>query len=153
MAATFGWKRTITCIFAVSNFYREWTIQLFLGAWALPKSPLKSPKSLVRPRKSRWRLSGRRYRSSLSRRFSTFQPSRNDQAIFLSLMTPLAWLSDVSKVVNRNRRPRKLFVFRLRLLLSSSSFREPSAVLSESMTTKPAQTHVYIFWVVHLLAG
>ena len=69
-------------------------------------------------------------------------------------MIPLAWLSDVSKVVNRNRRPRKLFRH-LRLLLSSSSsssFREPSAVLSESMTTKPAQTHVYIFWVVHLLA-
>ena len=48
--------------------------------------PLKSPKSLVRRRKSRWRLSRRRCRSSLSRRFSTFQPSRNDQAIFLSLI-------------------------------------------------------------------
>ena len=88
-------------------------------------------------------------RSSLSRRFSTFQPSRNDQAIFLSLMIPLARLSDVSKVVNRNRRPRKLFIFFVFFFLSS--FREPSAVLSESMTTKPAQTHVYIFWVVHLL--
>ena len=62
------------------------------------------PKSLVRRRKSRWRLSGRRCRSSLSRRFLTFQPSKNDQAIFLSLMILLAWLSDVSKVVNRNRR-------------------------------------------------
>ena len=38
-------------------------------------------------------------------------------------------------------------------LLFLSSFSEPSAVLSETMSTKPAQTHVYIFWVVHLLAG
>ena len=108
----------------------------------LPRSPLNSPTSLVRRRKSRWRLSGRRCGSSLSRRFSTFQPSRNDQAIFLSLKIPLARLIDVSKVVNRNRRPRKMFFL-------SSSF---SAVLSETMTTKPAHTHVYIFWVVHLLA-
>ena len=61
---------------------------------------------------------------------------------------PLARLTDVSKAVNRNRRPHELFVFFL------SSLSEPSAVLSEIMTTtKPAQTHVYIFWVVHLLAG
>ena len=60
--------------------------------------------------------------------------SRNDQAIFLSLKIPLVRLTDVSKVVNRNRCPRKLF-------------------MSETMTTKPEQTHVYIFWVVHLLAG
>ena len=59
----------------------------------------------------RWRLSRRCYRSSLSRRLSKFQPSRNDQANFLSLKIPLARLTDVSKVVNRNRRPRKLFVF------------------------------------------
>ena len=62
---------------------------------------------------------------------------------------PLARLTDVSKVVNRNRRPRRLFIF----FFLSSSFSEPSAVLSESMTTKPAQTHMDIFWVVHLLAG
>ena len=30
MAATFGWKRTIARIFAVSNFYRELTIPAFL---------------------------------------------------------------------------------------------------------------------------
>ena len=47
--------------------------------------------------------------SPLSRRFSTFQSSSNDQAVFLSLKIPLARLTDVSKVVNRNRRPRKLF--------------------------------------------
>ena len=80
-------------------------------------------------------------------RFSKFQLSRNDQAIFLSMKIPLAWLTNVSKVVNRNRRPHKLFVFFL------YSFSEPSAVLSEAMTTKPTQTHVYISEVVHLLAG
>ena len=70
----------------------------YLGHKALPRSPLKSPKSLVRRRKSRWRLSRRRCRSSLPQRFSTFQPSRNDQAIFLSLKIPLVRLTDVSKV-------------------------------------------------------
>ena len=92
----------------------------FSWAQALPRSPLKSPTSLVRRRKSRWRLSGRRCRSSLSWRFLTFQLSRNDQAIFLSLKIPLAQLTDISKAVNRNRRPCKLFIFFL------SSFSEPS---------------------------
>ena len=32
-----------------------------------------------------------------------------------------------------------------------SSFSKPSAVLSERITTKPAQLHVYISGVVHLL--
>ena len=59
--------------------------------------------------KSRWRLLRRRSRSSLSRCFSKFQPSRIYQAIFLSLKIPLARLTDVSKVVNRNCRPHKLF--------------------------------------------
>ena len=121
----------------------------FFGAQALPRSPLKSPTSLVRRRKSRWRLSGRRCGSSLSRRFSTIQPSRNDQAIFLSLKIPLARRTDISKAVNRNLCPRKLFIF----IFFLSSFSEPSAVLGETMTTKLAHTHVYIFWVVHLLAG
>ena len=40
-----------------------------------------------------------------------FQLSRNDQVIFLSLKIPLARLKDISKVVNWNRRPRKLFLF------------------------------------------
>ena len=122
----------------------------FIGRKRFRGVHLRSPKSLVRRRKSRWRLSRRRCRSSLSRRLSKFQPSRNDQANFLSLKIPLVRLTDVSKVVNRNRRPRKLFVF---VFFFLSSFREPSAVLSETMATKPAQIRVYIFWVVHLLAG
>ena len=84
-------------------------------------------------------------RSSLSRRFSTFQLSRNDQAIFLSLKIPLARLTDVSKVVNRNRRPRKLFIF----FFLSSSLREPSAVLSETMTDYQTSTETR----VHILGS
>ena len=39
MAATFGWKRTIACIFAVFNFYRKLTISAFvLGVSASEKS-------------------------------------------------------------------------------------------------------------------
>ena len=61
------------------------------------------------------------YGSSLSQRFSRFQTSRNDQAIVLSSMVPLAKLANVSKVANRNRRPRRLFIFFLLLLLLSGS--------------------------------
>ena len=68
----------LCCLEFLSDF--NYCTPTFSWAQALPRSPLKSPTSLVRRRKSRWRLSGRRCRSSLSRSFSTFQPSRNDQA-------------------------------------------------------------------------
>ena len=42
------------------------------------------------------------------------------QAIVLSVEIPLAKWADVSKVVNRNRRPRELFIFFFFFLLSVS---------------------------------
>ena len=91
--------------------------------------------------------------SLLSSRFSRFQTSRTDQTMFLNSKMPLAKLPDVSKAVNRNRRPRKLFVFfLLSFFLSSSSFDKRSAVLSETMATKLAQMHAYTSGVVHLPA-
>ena len=47
MAATFGWKRTIACIFAVLNFYRKLTIPAFvLGITRVHTNLLSSPKTL-----------------------------------------------------------------------------------------------------------
>ena len=121
MAATFGCKRTIVCIFAVFNFYQKLTIPAyFLGVSASEES-IKVAEIACSTSQSRWRLSRRCCRSSLSRCLSKFQPSRNDQANFLSLKRPLARLTNVSKVVNRNRRPRKLFIFVFFLLLLSGS--------------------------------
>ena len=98
-------------IFPVSSFYRELTIPaFFLGISASEKS-IKVAEIACSTSQIR-----RRSRSSLSRRLSKFHPSRNDQANFLSLKIPLERLTDVTKVVNRNRRPRKLFVFFLWLL-------------------------------------
>ena len=53
------------------------------------------------------------------------QLSKNDQAIFLSMKIPLARLTDVSKVVDRNRRPLKLFVF----FLSSPATRQVASAV------------------------
>ena len=117
------------------------TTPAFSWAQALPRSPLKSPRSLVRHRKSRWRLSRRRCRSSLSQRFSKFQPSRNDQANFLSLKMPLARLIDVSKVVNRNHHPCNLFIFLLSVSLALL-FRECHIYYQTCIDTR--WTHMYM---------
>ena len=122
MAAALSWKQTIACIFAASHFYRVLTIlAFFLGSSACKESIkvagiARSTSQIKMATPLREEL---RARSSLPRRSSKFQPSRIDQAIFLNLKIPLARLPDVSKVVNQNRRPRKLFVFLL-LLLSVS---------------------------------
>ena len=60
-------------------------------------------------------------------RFLTFQPSRNDQAIFSDL-------KDTFSAADRRFRSGKPKLSPTHL----SSFSEPSAVLSETMTTKPA---------------
>ena len=59
-----------------------------------------------------------RCRSLLSRFFFIFQSSRNDQVNFLSFNIPLAWLTNVSKVVNQNHRPQIVCLLSVSLALS-----------------------------------
>ena len=119
----------------------------FLGRKALPRSPFKVAKIACSTSQNKIKMATLR-ESAVDLRCLGVSRHFSHQAIFLSLKIPLARLTDISKVVNRNRRPRRLFDF-----FFLSSFSEPSAVLSEAMTTKPTQTHVYISEVVHLLAG
>ena len=69
-------------------------------------------------------------------------------AIELELLTRGAWRT----CHMRMRGSFPYFLVSL-FLVSVSHFSVPTFSVTQSMTTKPAQTHVYIFWVVHLLAG
>ena len=87
MAGTFGWKRTIACIFAVSNFYRELTIPAFFLGVSASEESIKVAEiacSTSQIKMATLRQGSRRRRSEQS--FKCIQQPSNSGSIILHLM-------------------------------------------------------------------